>query len=146
MRNESLSGEELLQYFYANLLKVFKLAITIFTVAVLPLLSQSTSEMLSSCKAVSEATIKEGSIQFTENFDTGTCWGAFGALHIVSGLYGTRRRPLLPMGCAPESSTRSQFIAIFVEYSRKNPQRLHENFAIVAIDALRESFPCRISK
>jgi len=44
--------------------------------------------------------------------------------------------------CTPATSTRTQLIAIFVNYAKRNPQRYSEEFADVVFDALAEAFPC----
>jgi hypothetical protein len=47
--------------------------------------------------------------------------------------------------CLPSDHTRSQMIAIFVQYAEKHPARNHEDFPWVAFDAAREAFPCHKS-
>jgi hypothetical protein len=108
-----------------------------------PLQAQTAEEMVSRCKAVTEGKIDADGIQFVENYDSGVCWGAFGTLQTISGFTANGDR-ILNTGCLPKESTRSQIITVFVEYARRNPQRLHENFVLVAMDALRGSFPCQL--
>jgi len=43
---------------------------------------------------------------------------------------------------APTESRRTQLISIFVDYARRNPKRLHDDFLDTAIEALRSVFPC----
>jgi hypothetical protein len=105
--------------------------------------AESAEEMLSSCKPMMNAKVQGETVGFQHNFETGLCWGAFGALQRLSRLADSNMKPLLPIGCAPENSTRTQLIAIFVDYVRKNPQRLNEDFPIVAMAAISTAFPCR---
>ena len=59
-------------------------------------LGESTEEMLSSCKAVSEAKVSDTTAAFPKNFESGECWGALSALQYLSRTretipsYGTR--------------------------------------------------------
>jgi hypothetical protein len=78
-----------------------------------------------------------------EDYSSGRCWGAIGVLQrIITMAYSDSSDPILDV-CVPPKSTRTQLVAIFVEYVRRNPQRLHEDFFDVSIDALRGAFPCQ---
>jgi Rap1a immunity proteins len=44
--------------------------------------------------------------------------------------------------CAPENSTLTQFLRIFVNYAQSNPDKLHLKASFVAVQALRKAFPC----
>lgn len=94
--------------------------------------------MFSSCKPLTDAQIKGDTVVLPPGFESGMCWGAFSALQrlIVKAYDG---QPIFRV-CAPPKSTRIQ---LFVEYARRNPQRLHEDFFDVAVDALRAAFPCQ---
>ena len=71
------------------------------------------------------------------------CWGAFGAVQdlIVISDPNTNR-PLLQV-CAPPNSTRLQLVMIFQKYAERHPERAHEPFGIIVLEALGEAFPCR---
>ena len=102
----------------------------------------STQEMLTACKPiVDQARVSGGRIELPKDFHAGRCWGAFAILQEVITHTDASGREIYNV-CAPPNSTRSQLIAIFVEYAKKNPQRYHEEFFNVALDALRSSFPC----
>jgi hypothetical protein len=104
--------------------------------------ADSTGEMLSSCKKVAEGKVENGQAVFQPDFDTGKCWGAFASLQVVTNIIvPPGKQPTFGI-CGPKGSTRTQDIAIFIEYAQRNPQRLHENFVFVALDALRLAFPC----
>jgi len=104
--------------------------------------AQTTEEMVSKCRAVTEAKIQGNALEFVQDFDSGVCWGGFGTLQTI-GRFVTDEKRILNVGCPPANSTLSQFITIFVAYARKHPERLHEDFVFVAMAALREAFPCQ---
>jgi hypothetical protein len=104
--------------------------------------AESTAEMLTLCKSLAAAEVKSDQVSFLQDYPSGICWGAFSTLQRVIVQANTDRRPIFNV-CAPEKSTRTQIIEVFVEYARRNPQRLHEDFFDVAIDALRGAFPCQ---
>ena len=109
------------------------------------LLAESAERMLSACKDIAEAKMTDDQhIVLKQDMDTGLCWGAFSILQTVLRIVSAppNRRVIFGV-CAPEGSTRSQYVKIFVEYATKNPRRLHEDFFFVARDALRETFPCQ---
>jgi hypothetical protein len=85
-----------------------------------------------------EARIAGGKGAFVPTFETGVCWGAFATLQNINRMTDSKNMPLIPMGCAPENNTRTQFIALFMEYARKNSQLLHEEFTYVAAAALKD--------
>jgi hypothetical protein len=119
-----------------------RLALFIMTLLIVaPAFAESTTEMLSSCREVAEAPVKGDKIAMTETFQTGWCWGSFGVVQKIIVRADSTGRPFFRI-CAPPESTRSQLIAVFVEYARRNPQRLHEDFFDVALEALRGAFPC----
>lgn len=106
-------------------------------------MAESAEEMLSACRPLTTAKVQADAVEFAHTFDTGTCWGgAFGALQSVSRAASANNKPMLPIGCAPVASTRTQWIAIFVEFAQKNPQRFNEEFSFVAMAAMRAAFPC----
>jgi len=103
--------------------------------------SETTERMVSACKGVVEATqLGDKTIKLPQDFDTGLCWGAFAALQYAINIY---TQEMMFGVCAPEKSTRSQLIAIFVEYAKKHPERYHEDSFLVAINALHDVFPCQ---
>jgi len=104
--------------------------------------AQTAEEMVSACGQVSGAKITNGTVMLPRDFDTGFCWGAFASFQQLGNLVILpATEPLLGF-CAPKSSTRTQLIAIFMDYARRNPKRLNENFETVALGALRQAFPC----
>jgi len=100
--------------------------------------------MLSACKKLADDTrvLDDGKILMPTDFESGKCWGAFATYQSMISLTTLDGKTRVLGVCAPANSTRTQIIAIFVEYARRNPRRLNEDFILVALDALRDAFLC----
>jgi len=46
-------------------------------------------------------------------------------------------------GCVPNGVTQGQLMRVVVKYIDSRPERMHEDFGMLALEALRSSFPCR---
>jgi hypothetical protein len=104
--------------------------------------AETNEEMLSACRPIAEAHMSQGKVALPETFEAGVCWGAFAIIQNLTVWVDTKTSKRHFGVCTPANSTRTQLIAIFVEYAKRNPRRYSENFSDVAFDALRESFPC----
>lgn len=106
--------------------------------------AQSAEEMVSNCREMASAKVVGENIAVPHDFESGKCWGAFGTLQtaitVVPKSY-PKDGPVLGV-CAPEDSTHSQLIKIFMAYTAKHPEQLHKDFFFVALASLREVFPC----
>jgi hypothetical protein len=72
--------------------------------------------------------------------DEGLCGGALSALVFMSS------GPALPAWAClnvPSTATVAQGARVVVRYIEARPQRMHENFNGLALEALREAWPCR---
>jgi hypothetical protein len=110
--------------------------------------AESAEVMLSACREVASARVSENTAEIPEDFDSGMCWGAFAATQkaiVITNSRNASEGPVLGV-CAPSESNRTQLIAVFIEYARTHPERLHEDFFLVALDALRKAFPCGQAK
>ncbi len=67
-----------------------------------------------------------------ESLLAGMCLG------VVRGLLGAD-----PGVCTPNGSTQGQAMRVVVQYIDARPARQHENFADLALEALRSAWPCR---
>ena len=109
-------------------------------------LSQTAEEMASSCKAISNAKVTGAGIEMPTDFDSGACWGAFGMVQIMTNMIYMdslgKSRFFFDI-CAPGDSTRTQLIKVFEQYAAQHPERVSEDFWVVAQDSLRQSFPCK---
>jgi Rap1a immunity proteins len=123
----------------SNILLFLALAVSCMPTAAF---AETAEEMNSACRAFTQAKVSFGEVRFTENYDTGLCWGAFGVLHqTIEILDVSTHRPAFFV-CGPTNSTRTQLVTIFVEYLKRNPQMLSEDFTAVALRSLRVAFPC----
>jgi hypothetical protein len=103
--------------------------------------AETAEEMVSACREVSAARITGDNAYFPETFQSGLCWGSFGVTQtIIAAMHSSGPHPDI---CLPGVSNRTQLIAIFLEYMKRNPKRYNEDFLLVALDATREAFPCR---
>jgi hypothetical protein len=102
--------------------------------------SDTAGDMLSNCRTIAEAQTHDRVVSFARTYESGICWGAFATLQRASAI-GNESARLLSV-CTPAESTRSQIVAVFVEYIDRRPERRHEDWFIVAWDALRAAFPC----
>jgi hypothetical protein len=98
--------------------------------------AESAEEMASNCKDIPSAAIADGKIAIPQDFNSGVCWGAFASLQAAI------RFPFYDI-CAPENSTRSQLIQVFLAYMRQHPEKLNEDFFLAIYGATRQAFPCR---
>ncbi len=105
--------------------------------------AQTANEMLSACKEINEAKLMSGGqVLMPTDFETGMCWGAFGAVqHFFNFRFVGEENPALN-NCLPEDSTRLQLIKIFYKFGLEHPERLHEKWGFVAFSALYENFKC----
>ncbi len=109
--------------------------------------AETTEEMLSSCRPMAAADIRGDQVVIPHRSEF--CWGAFATVQKIIGMILAQgQKPIIEGGqptlgvCAPPSSNRTQLIAVFVAYAGQHPERLHEHFLNVALDALRGAFPC----
>jgi hypothetical protein len=112
--------------------------------------AETVEEMLSACRPLAEAKVSEGNVYVPHDLndrEAGICWGAFAVIQrVITWTYTEDSdQPILSV-CAPEKSTRTQLIAVFVEYAKSHPHRYSEDFTHLVFDALREAFPCKVQK
>lgn len=104
--------------------------------------SETTEEMLSACRPITQAKIVDGKVDLQGDYNSGLCWGAFASIHALLLFVDTNENPLLHV-CLPSDATRTQLIAVFVQYAEKHPEEYNEEFAKVTINALLKAFPCK---
>jgi hypothetical protein len=106
--------------------------------------SQSAEEMASNCKGIVDAKIVNDQIAVPSDFQSGVCWGAFGTIQTIVTIVPRsfpQNGPLFEV-CLPHEGTRSQLIRIFMAYTERHPERLHEDYFFIATTALKQAFPC----
>jgi Rap1a immunity proteins len=75
----------------------------------------------------------------TSAFYQGVCVGTVDTLHLL-----IRILPETPFrSCPPNQVTTGQELRVIIAYIEARPQRMHENFRILAIEAMREAWPCK---
>jgi hypothetical protein len=73
-----------------------------------------------------------------EAYDQGVCTGAIKAVfHLGRHLAPDRRF------CPPRGATEGQAARVTLGYIEARPDRLHEEFVFLAIEALHKAWPCR---
>lgn len=72
------------------------------------------------------------------SFPQGLCFGVVDALIDASII-----SPRHPMFCPPNGSSLDQPFRLIVSFLDRNPRKGHERFTMVALEALREAWPCR---
>jgi hypothetical protein len=101
-------------------------------------------EMLAGCRSVAQAPVRDGQVRLPEASDAQKCWGAFIVLNEVIRLRESGKWIL--HACTSHDVTRTQLIAIFVEYVDRNPKVRNEQFTMTALNAIIEAFPCGNTK
>ena len=105
--------------------------------------AETTEKLLSYCRPVTQAKVVENGAVLKQDFESGYCWGAFATVaQMLMAVNSETQVPIFHV-CLPKDHTRSQLIAVFVQYAEKHPARYNEDFPWVAFDAEREAFPCK---
>ena len=72
--------------------------------------------------------------------DNGHC------LSFISSIASMNRLHLIKEPfCAPDGVTLGQMVTVVIKQLRNEPQNLHKDFGLLALDALRRTWPCRQS-
>jgi len=93
----------------------------------------SANQVMKGCRALLTKKMRESGAD--EAFLIGACAG------IVSTL-ATLKPPATGV-CKPENVTDQQSVRVVVAYIDARPNRLHEDFRSLAVEALREAWPCQ---
>jgi hypothetical protein len=101
--------------------------------------NETTEQMVHACRKIQYVDINpDGTVTGLSNdFDTGHCWGAISAVEALTELL--REQGKICGG----ASTRTQSVAIFMEYAKRHPERYNQLFTAVGVDSMREAFPCK---
>ena len=86
---------------------------------------ESANEMMPGCR---DATSENNRTLFLQ----GLCVGAINALADTDNEV-----------CLPPNSTLGQSLSVVINYIEARPERQHENFTLLAREALRQAWPCR---
>lgn len=69
------------------------------------------------------------------NAEVGRCMGVVEGLAILGQVNN--------LWCAPNDTTTGQWVRVIVKYVHSKPERMHEDFRLLAIEALKKAWPCR---
>jgi hypothetical protein len=81
---------------------------------------------------------RAGSVNPSAALNRGYCSGIVYGLTYVSELLPPHLR-----SCPPKGSTRGQTLRVVVAYIERRPERMHEDFGSLAIEAMHEAWPCK---
>jgi hypothetical protein len=93
--------------------------------------TDSANFMLPHCKRF--LVVEPGKATFTE----GICAGSITSLSFVGEILSSTRR-----FCFPQNVTNEQMVRVVVAYIEARPARMHEDYRNLALEALREAWPC----
>jgi hypothetical protein len=96
--------------------------------------TETAVDMLLTCRTF----LREAS---NDSFTSGQCWGAFAALQGIARLDASGQQRRFEI-CVPATVPRESLIAAFVTFAENHPKRWHEDFVVVALDVLRDTYPC----
>jgi len=104
--------------------------------------SISAEHCLSMCRPLMAATVTaDGRLLTADSFDTGQCAGALDTISVLAAMRDGGK-PVLGV-CPAHEHTTVQWVAIFTDYAKRHPLRYREPFAVVALAALQEAYPCK---
>jgi hypothetical protein len=78
----------------------------------------------------------------SKSFDAGLCIGSFTTIHALSAVVDQNRAPLLGF-CRPPGADFTELVRVFMRYVDSHPQSAQAYYAIEAINALVEAYPCK---
>jgi hypothetical protein len=105
--------------------------------------AETTEEMLSACRPFTQAKVVDGKVEIESDYHTGVCWGAFALVQaLLSARNSETKEPML-WACAPDNSTRTQLISIFVHYAENHPEKYSDSFLQSIVNAMQQAFPCK---
>jgi hypothetical protein len=77
----------------------------------------------------------EGIVRNQPTLDSARCIGVLEGLAILGQVNN--------LWCAPDTTTTEQWVRVVVKFIEDRPARMHEDFRLLAIEALKQTWPCR---
>jgi Rap1a immunity proteins len=77
-----------------------------------------------------------------KSFDVGLCVGSFTTLHALSSVVDQHRAPILGF-CRPANAEYVDLVRVFVRHVETHPQTAQIYYAIEAVNALVDAYPCK---
>jgi hypothetical protein len=113
-----------------------------------PAAADSAEDFLSGCNALANAEIHHhagGGVSVVMPDDPAQrCWGAFSVIEtVVHWVLPDNHERRAFDSCVPSEASPPELAAVFVEYLKVHPDRRRDEFANVALDAIRSTYPCK---
>jgi Rap1a immunity proteins len=126
-------------------LRLIRLAFSMAMLISLPAVAvgEPARDMLAKCtESLSSLPKKKEMVSLPRTFSAGWCWGAFEVIQRLIVYSDEANQHLFP-ACAPPDSTRVEIIRVFLDYAKRHPLELDQEFTEIALTSLTEAFPCK---
>jgi hypothetical protein len=97
--------------------------------------ADSAQEVAASCRELLQS-------KPAKSFEVGLCFGSFTTLFALSGVVDQNRVPILGF-CRPPNAGLVDLVRVFVGHVERHPQNAQVYYAIEAMNALIEAYPCK---
>ncbi len=97
--------------------------------------ADSAQEVAASCRELLKPTP-------VKSFEAGLCFGSFTTLFALSGVVDQNHVPILGF-CRPPNTGLVDLVRVFVRHVESHPQTAQVYYAIEAVNALVDAFPCK---
>ncbi len=98
----------------------------------------SANSVFLGCKAFTEGRAANAQLSMLGNFCSGVVHGLAGVGQYLS--------PLEWQSCVPANSTAQQLARVVITYIEAHPQRMHEDFRRLTLEAFHYAWPCKSSR
>jgi hypothetical protein len=95
----------------------------------------SAKEVAASCRELFKPNARK-------SFEAGLCIGSFTTIHALSGVVDQNRVPLLGF-CRPPEVEFTDLVRVFMRHVDAHPQSAQMYYAIEAVNALIDAYPCK---
>src|SRR5262249_10199719 len=103
-----------------------------------PNMDTSANSAFSGCKAFADGRPPTSyELAMSGNYCAGMVHALAGVAHILPPNY---------RACAPDNSTARQLALVVLRYIEARPQRMHEDFRLLAVEAFHDAWPCAPSR
>jgi Rap1a immunity proteins len=102
----------------------------------------SANGMLPGCKLLLDFSNKRPSLSVSDGVRVGFCSGTIRTLMQLSSL-ASEYGPTPPCSKMPDNATQGQVIRVIIKFIEARPERMHEPFILLALEAMRNAWPCK---
>jgi hypothetical protein len=122
--------------------KLFVAALVLLSLAS-PACATTGTELLQWCEALERGIRLDGEqVQIPQNPLALQCWGYMKAVQDFGATLEDDGNYPITGACAPEDTTLTQLIRVFLTYARAHPDELSDRASFVVLRALRNAFSC----